>query len=188
MPQIPPGQLEHPLLGAQPWLEAAATTLCAGFLTGTPPDSFLRLLDKPQLEYLAWFIVSSRALLIRYVKETEDLETAHWMESALGPWQTAVLTAIHRQLDRLDQPEGLPPGNFKATKARVGLEDVAGRVIHLTRAGENTYKGTCPFHAGGAERTASFVVFIASQRWRCFGACATGGDVFDFMKRWREQT
>lgn len=40
--------------------------------------------------------------------------------------------------------------------------------------------GICPFHE---ERTGSFKVFTDKNRWYCFGACATGGDVIEFMRK-----
>ena len=65
-------------------------------------------------------------------------------------------------------------------KARVDLVDVvADYVPDLKRSGRN-YSARCPFHQ---ENTPSFVVFPERQTWRCFGACATGGDVFTFVQR-----
>ena len=57
------------------------------------------------------------------------------------------------------------------------VEVVSSYVPTLQRAGRN-YKAPCPFHS---ERTPSFVVFPERQSWRCFGACATGGDVLSFV-------
>ena len=58
------------------------------------------------------------------------------------------------------------------------MEVVSGRVA-LQRSGR-AYKANCPFHQ---ERTPSFYVFPDRQSWRCFGACATGGDVFGFLMK-----
>ena len=64
-------------------------------------------------------------------------------------------------------------------KSRIDiLELVSGRVA-LQRAGR-AYKANCPFHQ---ERTPSFYVFPERQSWRCFGACATGGDAFSFLMK-----
>jgi DNA primase len=53
------------------------------------------------------------------------------------------------------------------------------QTVSLKRAGR-TYKACCPFHG---EKTPSFVVDPGRQSWRCYGACATGGDVFSFAMR-----
>lgn len=63
---------------------------------------------------------------------------------------------------------------FREVKARVRVEDFAGRFTELRPAGAGKLKGRCPLHQ---ERTPSFFVYIESQRWQCFGACARGGDV-----------
>ena len=65
-------------------------------------------------------------------------------------------------------------------KDRLDVVDVvSGYVPELRRSGRN-FVAPCPFHA---ERTPSFVVFPDRGSWRCFGACATGGDVFAFVMR-----
>ena len=65
-------------------------------------------------------------------------------------------------------------------RARLDIVDVvADYVPELKRSGKN-YHARCPFHQ---ERTPSFVVFPDTQKWRCFGSCATGGDVFSFVMR-----
>ncbi|MEO8606852.1 MAG: DNA primase [Chloroflexota bacterium] len=64
-------------------------------------------------------------------------------------------------------------------KARLDIVDYIQRYVPLKRAGR-TWKAPCPFHA---EKTPSFVVDPERQSWRCFGACATGGDVITFAMK-----
>ncbi len=64
-------------------------------------------------------------------------------------------------------------------KSRVDILDLVSNYAALQRSGRS-YKANCPFHN---ERTPSFHVFPDRQTWRCFGACASGGDVFSFLMR-----
>jgi len=64
-------------------------------------------------------------------------------------------------------------------KDRVDVVELISEYVRLQKAGRN-YKGLCPFHA---DTTPSFVVYPDGQRWYCFGACATGGDVFTFLMK-----
>ncbi|MBI3743365.1 MAG: DNA primase, partial [Chloroflexi bacterium] len=64
-------------------------------------------------------------------------------------------------------------------KSRVDIVALVSETTPLKRAGRN-FSANCPFHN---ERTPSFYVFPDRQNWRCFGACATGGDVFNFLMK-----
>lgn len=64
-------------------------------------------------------------------------------------------------------------------RSRLDIVQYVGRTVTLKRAGR-TFKACCPFHH---EKTPSFVVDPDRQSWRCFGACATGGDLFGYVMR-----
>ncbi len=65
-------------------------------------------------------------------------------------------------------------------KSRLDLVDIVSEQVSLRRSGRN-YTGFCPFHSN--TRTPAFVVFPETQTWRCFGECATGGDLFDYVMK-----
>lgn len=67
--------------------------------------------------------------------------------------------------------------DLHALKVRHPIEAVVSRYVTLHRSGR-MLKARCPFHE---ERTASFFVDAASGHWQCYGRCATGGDVIDFL-------
>lgn len=65
-------------------------------------------------------------------------------------------------------------------KNRLDLVDIVSEQVSLRRSGRS-YTGFCPFHSN--TRTPAFVVFPETQTWRCFGECATGGDLFDYVMK-----
>jgi DNA primase len=63
-------------------------------------------------------------------------------------------------------------------KSSVDIVKTIGEYVRLKRAGGSPrYLGLCPFHS---EKTPSFNVNAAHQRYKCFG-CEAGGDVLQFV-------
>ncbi|PJF24245.1 MAG: DNA primase, partial [Phototrophicales bacterium] len=69
-------------------------------------------------------------------------------------------------------------------KSRLDIVEYIQRFVPIKKSGR-TYKACCPFHS---ESTPSFHVDPDRQSWRCFGACATGGDIFAFAMRYNNWT
>ena len=65
-------------------------------------------------------------------------------------------------------------------KSRLDIVDLISETVSLRRSGRS-YAGFCPFHQN--TRTPAFFVFPETQTWRCFGACAEGGDIFSFVMK-----
>ncbi len=68
----------------------------------------------------------------------------------------------------------LPDSFLDELKARVGIAEVIGKSVKLTRRGRQ-YLGLCPFHG---EKTPSFHVY--EDHYHCFG-CGAHGSVIDFF-------
>ncbi|MEN8614437.1 DNA primase [Dehalogenimonas sp. THU2] len=64
-------------------------------------------------------------------------------------------------------------------KNRADIVELISQYTPLSRSGK-TLKGLCPFHS---EKHGSFFVYPDNQTWHCFGACATGGDIFSFIMK-----
>lgn len=64
-------------------------------------------------------------------------------------------------------------------KARLDIVGYIQQYVPLKKSGR-TFKACCPFHN---EKTPSFHVNPDNQSWRCFGACADGGDVIAFAMK-----
>jgi DNA primase len=70
-------------------------------------------------------------------------------------------------------------------KARLRIEEVIrqrGVSLRGTSRSSARLTGNCPFHQ---DETPSFTVYIATQRFHCFG-CGANGDVIDFVERFEK--
>ena len=65
-------------------------------------------------------------------------------------------------------------------KQVLSIVDVVSEYVTLEKLHTRSPEAPCPFHE---ERTPSFKLNLESDTWRCFGACSTGGDIFEFVKR-----
>lgn len=61
----------------------------------------------------------------------------------------------------------------------ISIIDVAERLIGQLRKMGNSFSAKCPFHE---EKTPSFHLYTASNRYHCFG-CAANGDVIDLVQK-----
>ena len=65
-------------------------------------------------------------------------------------------------------------------KTRIDIVNYVRRFVPTLKKAGRHHKACCPFHS---EKTPSFVVNPERQTWRCFGACAEGGDLFTFAQK-----
>ena len=82
-------------------------------------------------------------------------------------------------MDRPPPSAASGTGLFANVKAAIPVEELAARFTVLHPIGPDRLKGKCPLHE---ERTPSFYVYQDKEYWRCYGACARGGDVIDLAR------
>ena len=144
--------------------------LVADVLHGGDLSNYLRGLTIPDLAVMAEHIIACEYAILP--------DAPSW-------WMVNVLPGIDKELDRRCRPKPVDFGNSPLARLKaLDLAAVAGRYTQLRRAGPAKLKGRCPLHR---ERTPSFFVYEESQWWRCFGACATGGDVISLLAAMRRR-
>lgn len=76
------------------------------------------------------------------------------------------------------------PDDFKQAieqiKLRIPIEELVREKVPGLRKQGALWTACCPFHE---EQTPSFKVDPRKGSWRCYGACAAGGDVIEFLVR-----
>ncbi len=115
----------------------------------------------------------------RWTRDCVALVTGGHLPEGATWGVTDVLPAIKAELDRRNRPPREYSGNSPVARQKsLDLATVAARYTELQPTGPGKQKGCCPMHH---ERTPSFYVYEDTQKWRCFGACGTGGDVIELL-------
>ena len=148
--------------------------LVADMLHAGDVSGFLRNESGDSLKAMREHIVKSEPGLHAFLKllQLPDDGGPSW-------WLARVVPAINEELRRRSRPKPARGGRIAELKASLDLAEVTQHYTELRLAGPGKLKGKCPLHE---ERTPSFYVYEDSQKWRCFGACATGGDVLDLLR------
>ncbi len=63
------------------------------------------------------------------------------------------------------------------------IEDVISPYLENPRRHGNIINAFCPFHE---ERTPSFVIYLNTNQYHCFGGCGAHGDVIDFYMKFKK--
>jgi DNA primase len=74
---------------------------------------------------------------------------------------------------------GIRQESIDEVRGATKIEEIVEADVVLKPAGTDSLKGLCPFHE---EKTPSFHVRPAMQRWYCF-SCAEGGDVISYIMK-----
>jgi hypothetical protein len=143
-------------------------------------SGYLRQMPDPGLRQMAAHIARCEPLLPSFLDTLglPQLDGPSW-------WVSQVLPAIKSELDHRHRKVKLPKEAGPITKLKqLDPVQVAARFTQLKPAGIGKLKGLCLLHH---EKIPSFYIFTDRQRWRCFGACASGGDVVDLLVRLKEK-
>jgi hypothetical protein len=158
----------------QPWAGILVAHALRGDVAGP-----LREMPDEQLRHLARSIALNHGILSQCLTQL-DLPPIE----GHGFWAGIVLPAIRSELERRSQPKRTWGADSPIARLKqMDIVEVSGKFTQLTGSG-NRLRGLCPLHQ---ERTASFYVYVDSQRWKCYGACAEGGDVVDLVQRLRSR-
>ncbi len=81
------------------------------------------------------------------------------------------------------QATGNTTGVIGAIKSAWTIEEIAEK--HTTLHGNSVLKGKCFLH--GETHGEAFTIWVDEQKFRCFGACNTGGDVIDLVRAMKDR-
>lgn len=161
---------------AAPFLGIAVAEAC--FRPQGGVQEFIRRLAEEELRDIARYIALVEFDIV-WARDCVALAAGGEMPTGPSWWVTDVLPTIKAELERRHKPKRIYASNSPLARLKqLELATVAGRYTELRPAGAGRLKGRCPLHK---ERTPSFYIYEDTQRWRCFGACATGGDVVDLL-------
>lgn len=163
------------------------------------PERYIPELEDPMFRIVVSFAGSSNlANVVNNLSMPEVREMAEYIEGMReetkqvflafdaevpedgGFWAGTVLPLLRRRLLRPVTSKVDGDSLFATVKAAVTITDLAGRFTELKPAGAGKLKGNCPIHS---ENTPSFFVYLDTHQWRCYGACADGGDVVYLAQR-----
>ena len=75
--------------------------------------------------------------------------------------------------------ERIPQTFIKGLIEKSDIVEIIGRRVEIKKAGKE-YRGRCPFHDGGKEKTPSFYVNQEKGLYYCF-ACTAKGNSLSFL-------
>jgi len=130
------------------------------------------------IDFIRGYRVPMRVLLVAWGLPTDNID------NGTDFWYGKILPLLERRQSkpqRTKRDRARSIDRFARAKETVDIVDIASRYTSLR--GSRLLKGLCPLHD---EKTPSFVVWTDSQRWRCFGACGSGGDVVELTRRLME--
>lgn len=114
---------------------------------------------------------ASKAFLLYLIENTEEKYNAKLREYEQAKWTVQnTYKKIKKNIDTITAEDIqaaklIPCNDFIHTQ----LKQTMGR-----------WTGRCPLHD---EKTASFVIYMQTNTWYCFGACSEGGDVIKLVQR-----